>query len=105
MTVLRNLLESGFSGHKMQTDGDTIWRRVEGSTQTRKEHNLNQQQDFDLGHKLNKADSETEICKGYGAEGSRTGKTSMALDYGTNAKHSNEGINVNPTVYLSSDTT
>jgi hypothetical protein len=70
-----------------------------------KEHNLNQQQDFDLGHKLNKANSETEICKGYGAEGSRTGKTSMALDYGTNAKHSNEGINVNLTVYLSSDTT
>jgi len=27
----------------------------------------------------------------------------MALDYGTNAKHSNEGINVNLTVYLSSD--
>jgi hypothetical protein len=33
-------------------------------------------------------DSETEICKYYGAEGSRTGKMSMALDYGTNAKHS-----------------
>ena len=32
-------------------------------------------------------DSETEICKGYVAEGSRTGKTSMALNYGTNAKH------------------
>ena len=32
-------------------------------------------------------------------------KTSMALDYGTNAKHSNEGINVNLTVYLSSNTT
>jgi hypothetical protein len=47
---------------------------VEGSTQTRKEHNLNQQQDFDLGHKLNKANSETEICKGYGAKGSRTRK-------------------------------
>jgi hypothetical protein len=27
----------------------------------------------------------------------------MSLDYGTNAKHSNEGINVNLTVYLSSD--
>ena len=26
------------------------------------------------GHKLNTTDSETEICKGYGAEGSRTGK-------------------------------
>ena len=68
-----------------------------------KEHNLNQQQDFDLGHKLNKADSKTESCKGYGADGYRIGKTSMALDYGTNAKHSNEGINVNLTVYLSSD--
>jgi hypothetical protein len=76
---------------------------VEGSTQIKKEHNLNQQQDFDLGHKLNKANSETEICKGYGVEGSRTGKTSMALDYGTNAKHLNEGINVNLTVYISSD--
>jgi hypothetical protein len=76
---------------------------VEGSTQTRKEHNLNQQQDFDLGHKLNKANSETEICKGYDAKGSRTEKISMALDYGTNAKHSNEGINVNLMVYLSSD--
>ena len=43
------------------------------STQTRKEHNLNQQQDFDLGHKLNKADSETESCKGYSADGYRTG--------------------------------
>jgi hypothetical protein len=45
---------------------------VERSTQTRKEHNLNQQQDLDLGHKLNTADSETEICKGYGADGCRT---------------------------------
>ena len=46
---------------------------MEVSTQTRKEHNLNQQQDFDLGHKLNKADSETESCKGYGAVGYRIG--------------------------------
>ena len=37
-------------------------------------------------------DSKTELCKGYGAEGSRTEKkTSMALDYGTNAKHSKLG--------------
>ena len=57
----------------MQTDADTEQRRVKGSTQTRKEHNLNQQQDFDLGHKLNKADSETESCKGYGADGYRIG--------------------------------
>ena len=27
----------------------------------------------------------------------------MALDHGTNVKHSNKGINVNLTVYLSSD--
>jgi hypothetical protein len=57
----------------MQTDGDTGWRQVEGSTKTRKEHNLNQQQDLDLEHKLNMADSETEICKGYGTNGCRTG--------------------------------
>jgi hypothetical protein len=46
---------------------------MEGSTQTRKEHNLNQQQYLDLEHKLNTADSETEIYKGYGADGCRTG--------------------------------
>ena len=57
----------------MQTDDDTEQRRVEVSTQTRKEHNLNQQQDFDLGHKLNKADSETESCKGYDADVYRIG--------------------------------
>jgi hypothetical protein len=49
------------------------WRRVTGSTQTRKEHNLNQQQYLDLGHKLNTADSETEICKVYDANDCRTG--------------------------------
>ena len=42
-------------------------------------------------------DSETEIYKGYGAEDSRTGKkTSMALDYGTNAKHSKLGDKCEP---------
>jgi hypothetical protein len=46
---------------------------MEGSTQPRKEHNLNQQQDLDLGHKLNTADPETEICKDYGVDGYRTG--------------------------------
>jgi hypothetical protein len=66
-------LNQGFSEHKMQTDGDTGWRRIEGSIQTRKEHNLNQQQDLDLGHKLNMAKSETEIYKGYGVDGCRTG--------------------------------
>jgi hypothetical protein len=44
-----------------------------GITQTRLKHDLNQQKDFDLGHKLNTADSETEICKVYGADGCRTG--------------------------------
>jgi hypothetical protein len=57
----------------MQTDGAIGRRRVEGSTQTRKEHNLNQQQYLDLGHKLNTADFETKICKGYDADGYRTG--------------------------------
>jgi hypothetical protein len=46
---------------------------MEGSIQTRKEHNLNQQQDLDLGHKLNTADSKTKICKGYGADSCRKG--------------------------------
>ena len=69
---------------------------MERSTQTRKEHNLNQQQDFDLGHKLNKANSETEICKGYGTEGSRIGNKSMALDYAMNAKHSKLGDKCEP---------
>ena len=55
----------------MQTDGDTRWRWVDGSTQIRIEHDLNQQQDFDLGHKLNKADSKTESCKGNGTDGYR----------------------------------
>ena len=41
-------------------------------------------------------DSETKICKGYGTEGSRTGKMSMALDYGTNAKHSKLGNKSEP---------
>ena len=42
-------------------------------------------------------DSKTEICKGYGAEGSRTGKkTSMALDYRMNAKHSKLGDKCEP---------
>jgi hypothetical protein len=46
---------------------------MEGSTQTRKGYNVNLQQDLDLGHKLNTADSKTEICKGYGADGCRAG--------------------------------
>ena len=41
-------------------------------------------------------DSETKICKGYGAEGSRTVKKNMALDYGTKAKHSKLGDKCEP---------
>ena len=70
---MKDSSNQGFSGHKMQTDGDTEQRRVEVSTQTRKEHNLNQQQDHDLGHKLNTTDSKTESCKGYGTDGFRIG--------------------------------
>jgi len=44
-------------------DRDMGWWRMDRSTQTKQEHNLNQQHDFDLGHKLNTSDSETEICK------------------------------------------
>ena len=65
---------------------------MEVSTQTRKEHNLNQQQDFDPGHKLNKADSETESCKGYGADGYRIGNK-----YGIGLW---DKSNANLTVYL-----
>ena len=46
---------------------------MDGSTQIRIEHDLNQQQDLDLGHKLNTADSKTELSRGYGADGSRIG--------------------------------
>ena len=69
----------------MQQNDDMRWRQVEGSTQVSKEHNLNQQQDLDLGHKFNTTNSKTELCKGYGADGFRQ-ETNMALDYGTKAK-------------------
>jgi hypothetical protein len=46
----------------MQTDGDTGWRLVEGSTQTRKEHNLNQQQALDQD--TNSTQSEKNYAKG-----------------------------------------
>lgn len=49
----------------------------------------NQQQDFDLGYKLNMTGSETELCKGYGVDGCKTGKMSMAVDYEMRRKHSN----------------
>ena len=49
--------------------------RVDGKqreiTQIRLKHDLNQQQDLDLGQKLNTTNSETEICKGYDADGFR----------------------------------
>ena len=56
-------------------DGDS---NVDGKqrviTQIRLKHDLNQQQDLDLGQKFNTTNSETEICKGYGADGCRAGK-------------------------------
>ena len=42
-----------------------------GITQIRLKNDLNQQQDLELGQKLNIMNSETEICKGYGADGFR----------------------------------
>ena len=42
-----------------------------GITQIRLKHDLNQQQDLDQGQKLNTTNSETELCKGCGANGFR----------------------------------
>jgi len=56
-----------------------------GITQIRLKHNLNQQQDLDIGQKLNTTNSETELCKGYGTDGFRY-ETNMAVDYGMKAK-------------------
>jgi hypothetical protein len=66
MTVLRKLLESGFY---VDTRYKLIMRRDDGGW--RDQHKI--EKNLDLGHKLNTADSETEICKGYGADGCRTG--------------------------------
>ena len=75
-----------------------------GMTQIRQKHNLNQQQDLDLGQKLNTTNSETEICKGYGADGCRAGKK-----YGDGLwderQKTLERIDVNLTVNLSLNTT
>ena len=52
-----------------------VMARVDGKqrgiTQIRLKHDLNQQQDLDLGQKLNTMNSETELCKGYGTNGFR----------------------------------
>ena len=52
-----------------------VMARVDGkqreNTQIRLKHDLNQQQDLDLGQKLNTTNSETIICKGYDADGFR----------------------------------
>ena len=52
-----------------------VMARVDGkqkeNTQIRLKHDLNQQQDLDLGQKVNTTNSETELCKGYGADGFR----------------------------------
>jgi len=50
-----------------------------GIKQIRLKHDLNQQQDLDLGQKLNTTNSETELCKGYGTDGFRY-ETNMAVD-------------------------
>ena len=54
-----------------------VMARVDGKqrgiTQIRLKHDLNQQQELDLGQKLNITNSETELCKGYGANGCRAG--------------------------------
>ena len=59
--------------------------KQKGNTQIRLKHDLNQQQDLDLGQKLNTSNSETELCKGCGADGFRQ-ETNMAVDYGMKAK-------------------
>jgi len=51
------------------------------------------------GHKLNTADSETEICKGYGAEGCRIGKRYGTGLMGRTQEHSNLRVDVNVMVY------
>ena len=56
-----------------------------GITQIRPKHDLNQQQDLDLGQKLNTTNSETQLCKGYGVDGFRQ-ERNMAVDNGTKAK-------------------
>ena len=53
-------------------DGDSkIDGKQKGITQIILKHDLNQQQDLDLGQKLNTTNSETELCKGYGTDGFR----------------------------------
>ena len=67
-------------------DGDSkVDGKQRGITQIRLKHDLKQQQDLDLGQKLNTTNSETELCKGYGADGFRL-ERNMAVDYGTKAK-------------------
>ena len=56
-----------------------------GITQIRLKHDLNQQQELDLGQRLNTTNSETELCKGYGADGFRQ-ERNLAVDYGMKAK-------------------
>ena len=45
--------------------------KQKGITQIRLKQDLNQQQDIDLRQKLNTTNSETELCKGYDADGFR----------------------------------
>ena len=74
MTVLWKAFESGCYMDK-RSGSWMVMARVDGkqreNTQIRLKHDLNQQQDLDLGQKLNTTNSETELCKGYGVDGFR----------------------------------
>ena len=61
-------------GHKMWILWMVMARvdeKQRGITQIRLKHDINQQQELDLGQRLNTTNSETELCKGYGAYGFR----------------------------------
>ena len=50
-------------------DGDSkVDGKQKGITQIILKHDLNQQQDLDLGQKLNTTNSKTELYKGYDAD-------------------------------------
>jgi len=56
----------------MKNGGKT--HELVGETHNRTLTQPNQQQDFKQGYKLNTTNSETNKCRGYGAEGSRKRK-------------------------------
>ena len=63
-----------------------------GITQIRLKHDLNQQQELDLGQKLNTTNSETELCKGYGTDGFR-----QETKYGGGLWDEGENLSLNTT--------